>query len=306
MELNIKDDIGHKLTDDILSNVERELTLAYEQCYKDTLKKLKSTQAILDEYKDSMTEAQKMALWRRRNRLDNLLNSLSRDIRDTNITAMNMINDSLLNVYDTNYKYGNYFLEQETGYVLDFRLYNQEAIKSLIMDTNTTFNKIALDKMEDSRRVLKDLRRQFTQAIRLGESIDDIARRIRKVINKNNYESVRIARTETTRIESIGRNEAFKKGEDMGLVIKKVWLSTLDSRTRDSHLALNGKSVEMGKRFENGLEHPGDQAGKANEVINCRCAMVAEMQGIKKSAELQQLDEELKGLTFKEWQNRGA
>ena len=54
-------------------------------------------------------------------------------------------------------------------------------------------------------------------------TIKEIAKRVQGVVNKNMNDSIRIARTETTRLESIGREEVFNKGQDMGLKMKKVF-----------------------------------------------------------------------------------
>lgn len=304
IKLNLKDDEGHKLTDGILSSLEDNLIDVYNSCYDDTLKKIRQLENIIEKYDDSMTLAEKEKLWKEKDTLNNLLDSLSKDIQEVNKTAVNMINGELLNVYDTNYRYGNYFMEQESGYVLDFRLYNQGALKSLLMDYETTFSKIAINTLEDKRRLRKALRKEFAQAIRLGESIEEIAERVKKVVGKNRNDSIRIARTETTRVESLGREDSFKQGEKMGLKLKKVWISTADKRTRDSHLILNGKAVDMESKFDNGLKFPGDQVGRPEEVINCRCTHVVEIQGVKKYANLEELEEELKDLTFKEWERR--
>jgi hypothetical protein len=56
--------------------------------------------------------------------------------------------------------------------------------------------------------------------------------------------------------------------------VRKVWISTKDGRTRDSHRALDTESVGLDERFSNGLEYPGDPAGDASETVNCRCVML--------------------------------
>lgn len=302
--MKINEDIGHKISDYELEKLERKLKKLYDECYKETKQQFDRIEAILSEYKDSMTDKERERLWRKKGRLNSMLDALTDDIRQTNVTATNMINDHRLNIYEINYNYGAYFMEVEGGYKLDFRLYNQEIFKELLKDNVNPFNKIALDHIKDKKLIYKSLKNSFLQSIRLGESINEIAARIKKIVGKNNYDSVRIARTETTRLESIGREEAFKKGEEAGLKLKKVWISTIDSRTRDAHLLLNGVAINMDETFENGLKYPGDFNSAASEVINCRCSHVVEIQGVKKSANLEKLDDDLQEQTLQEWLRR--
>jgi hypothetical protein len=59
----------------------------------------------------------------------------------------------------------------------------------------------------------------------------------------------------------------------------KIWLSSGDDRTRETHAAANGQSVKLEGMFVVGeaeLSYPGDPHGPAEEVINCRCTVVYE------------------------------
>lgn len=84
----------------------------------------------------------------------------------------------------------------------------------------------------------------------------------------------RIARTEVHTATSIGSDIAARStGEDM----VKEWASTDDSRRRASHREANGQRREMDEPFLVGgvsLMYPGDPAGPAKEVINCRCVVL--------------------------------
>lgn len=84
-----------------------------------------------------------------------------------------------------------------------------------------------------------------------------------------------IARTETNRMVSQGTVEAAK---DMGFK-KKMWVSTLDNKCRDSHRAANGQTVDIDEPFDVGeaqLNYPGDSSLGAGpeEICNCRCGLV--------------------------------
>jgi hypothetical protein len=84
-----------------------------------------------------------------------------------------------------------------------------------------------------------------------------------------------IARTETIRGLNASRDEALRQLVDTGAVrrqdVRKIWRSTGDGRTRDTHMAMEGESVGIDEAFSNGLMYPGDPSGPAEETINCRC-----------------------------------
>lgn len=84
----------------------------------------------------------------------------------------------------------------------------------------------------------------------------------------------RIARTETTGAYNAGALAAFED-ERAGV---KMWLSTADERTRESHLDAGGLCIPVDQPFNVGgaqLMMPGDPSGPPEETINCRCTMVA-------------------------------
>jgi len=60
----------------------------------------------------------------------------------------------------------------------------------------------------------------------------------------------------------------------------KIWISTADDRVREDHDSRVhtrlSEPIDINLPFEVGnslLQHPGDPAGPANQVINCRCTM---------------------------------
>jgi uncharacterized protein with gpF-like domain len=90
-----------------------------------------------------------------------------------------------------------------------------------------------------------------------------------------------IARTETLAALQAGKQEAFEQLIDSGKVradqVTKVWQATGDSRTRDSHAAMNGQTVKLRQAFTTPLGfqmmHPHDNSlgAPASETIQCRC-----------------------------------
>ena len=296
-------DIGHKESDKILEELEKELKKLYASCYK-TNKSLfeKALNKLLKGKK--LTVTQQNELLEEMERYETIINQLSEEIKNANVTASKMINGEMINVYSTNYNYGAFLVESTSSYNCSYNIYNVNAIKKLLADNVNPFTMISLDEAKDKDIIYRLLKRQFASAIINGETIEDIAKRVKATTEKNMNDSIRIARTETTRIESLGRQDAFEYGEKMGLKLSKKWISTADSRTRESHLKMMNETVALNDKFSNGLDFPGGIGGRASEVINCRCTHVVEFDGVKKGANELKLEEDLKNMAYNEWLNR--
>lgn len=111
-----------------------------------------------------------------------------------------------------------------------------------------------------------------------GEAIPDLAARIRAVFaDASANRATTIARTEV-----IGGFGAATRSAITGLpsdVVAAVqWIATRDGRTRESHASADGQIVAVVAPFQVGgasMLYPGDPAGPADEVVNCRCALAA-------------------------------
>ncbi|TVR41533.1 MAG: hypothetical protein EA392_01480, partial [Cryomorphaceae bacterium] len=98
----------------------------------------------------------------------------------------------------------------------------------------------------------------------------------------DNFRAQRIARTEVMRASNEGAMEGV---QDLGIALKKVWLSTTDARTRTladgefDHAMMDNVSVDYNDKFNvNGdlIDFPGDPDGDPANTINCRCAVAFE------------------------------
>jgi len=133
---------------------------------------------------------------------------------------------------------------------------------------------------ETSRELfLRAIRVATAEAVNEGLSVFQARKRIqsytREYMGKQNrYRAVRVMRTEV----GIAANAAsFQAAKATGLQLKKKWVSTQDSRTRDTHQAADGQVVLLDDYFQiNGvqMDKPQMVGAPASEVINCRCTMV--------------------------------
>jgi HK97 family phage portal protein len=119
-----------------------------------------------------------------------------------------------------------------------------------------------------TRQVLED--RVMLPLVAEGASIDTIKAAIRGVFTDlSSWRATTIARTEVVG----GFNAASHTiAEASGVVVEREWLATLDTRTRDTHKALDGARVKGHQsRYTNGCLYPGDPTARPEETIMCRC-----------------------------------
>lgn len=120
----------------------------------------------------------------------------------------------------------------------------------------------------------KQLKKSLVEALENGENMRMINQRVSDVFKfAKGYRTERIARTEIIGSYNAG---GYQSMLDSDVVKTKRWVATRDSRTRDSHEAMDGEIRPLRQRYSNGLLFPGDWTGDASEVINCRCTEIAE------------------------------
>ena len=87
-----------------------------------------------------------------------------------------------------------------------------------------------------------------------------------------------IARTEKGASVNVGQVSTYKATG----IEKKEWISTLDDRTRESHLMMDGVIADIDATFEvvneteggvDNMQYPLDPNGSAGNVCGCRCTI---------------------------------
>ena len=144
---------------------------------------------------------------------------------------------------------------------------------------------------EDVALLKKKITAEVSRGIATGMSFQQVAQQLAGYTNIGYNNAVRIARTEGHRIQVQSAMDACYKAKDKGADVVKQWDATLDTRTRDSHQAVDGEIRELDKPFSNGLMFPGDPSGGAAEVVNCRCALLQRAKWNLDEDELQTLKE---------------
>ncbi len=168
---------------------------------------------------------------------------------------------------------GTMFDLQGQGVPLCFPLDQEAMVRAVQLDSKISkglYTRLGEDVTELKRRITTTVSRSIATGASFQHTAKILANQTR--IGYNN--AVRIARTEGHRIQTQGTMDACYKAKDKGADIVKQWDSTLDGRTRASHAHVDGEIRELDETFSNGLAFPGDPAGGAAEVVNCRCALL--------------------------------
>lgn len=151
-------------------------------------------------------------------------------------------------------------------------------------ELDATVAKVARERAKQRAAEIADTSRTrvgnaVARGIEANESPAEISKRIRtEVDDMSRARAKTIARTEIAVAQQTGQYQEMEAtAEALGLKLAKTWVATSDERTRESHDAADGQTVRMEDPFRVGeadLMFPSDPDGPAEEVINCRCAVV--------------------------------
>ena len=286
-------DRAHELTDLKLEEMEKRLSAIYSRAEKEiqkTADEYFSKFAKQDEAKRKLLEQGKITeeeytKWRKGKvmygkRFTEMKEQCAKQLLNVNQTALAYVNGQLPEVYAINYNALESAVDGVGGY--SFTLVDADTVRNLAVTDTSLLPYKDIDPKKDIPWNMKKINAETLQGILQGESMDKIAKRLRNVQEMNKTQAIRSARTIVTGAENKGRQDSYARAEADGIILQKEWLSTNDGRTRHSHAMLDGAIVDQDKKFENGLMYPGDPGGRPEEVYNCRCTLVAKVNGFKK------------------------
>lgn len=306
-------DSAHEFSDAEIRAFEREVEGVYGEASKTAYANLKRYLAQFEADDEKMrerleageiTKAQYRS-WRsgkiaagRRYRI--VLKQCAEAMTRANVVAAAAIEGRLPEVYAENYNYGTWQVESAVGVDTAYALQDASTVQRLLADHGSYLPKPSVNVAKDMAWNRRLIANQITQGVLLGESIPKIAKRMQDVTGANRAAAVRLARTSTTAAENAGRVDSYKRAKGLGIKVQQEWLATMDGRTRSSHRQLDGEKVEVGEKFSNGCRYPGDPEAPYAETCNCRCTLIAAVEGVDYSdgKRWSRLPE---GMTYEEW-----
>ena len=241
----------------------------------------------------------------RSRQLSSTLGQVSQAMTEANRVAMAALSGKLPEVYAENANYAAFSICKETGAAVAFDLVDPDTVGHMLTAGAALLP--AVDVAKDVAWNRKLVSSQLTQGVLLGESIPKIARRVQNVTGSNIATAMRTARTAVTGAECAGRMNSYERAKGMGIKLKKEWVSTLDNRTRHSHRQLDGERIDNDEKakFSNGCRYPGDPTARYAEICNCRCTVIAAVEGFE-TDDAERWSKLPKGMTYEEWKNELA
>lgn len=322
-------DLGHKLTDKELAKLERRIATLYREAgeelqatidayFEQFKKRDEEMKALIGTVQNGKewTEAD-YKQWRlnqigRGERYQAMCDKVAQRATDANAVAVSYTNDATPGIYSLNRNYAAYTIEQVAGNI-GFDLWDEQTVKRLMVEQPDLMPyyppKRALKRGIDLAYGKKQITASVTSSILQGKSIKHMADDLQKRITTMSRDSaIRTARTAVTGAQNAGRMDSYAAAEKMGIKLKKQWLATLDARTRHSHAMLDGEQVAQDKKFSNGCRFPGDPQGPPWEIYNCRCTLIAAVEGVDTSTAQRRArnadtgkTEVISNMTYAEW-----
>lgn len=324
-----KPDAAHLQTDKELAKLEKRIAKIYKEAADDLQKTIDDYFAKFakrDAKQKARLEAgeiteQEYKQWRlaqmgRGERFKALQRRVAERYNEANETAVRYVNDATPGIYSLNRNYSAYTIEKVAGNV-GFDLWDEQTVKRLIVDNPEVMPyyppEKALNRGIDLAYGKKQISASVTSSILQGKSIPKIAKDLQtRIPDMNKASAIRTARTAVTGAQNAGRMDSYVAAEKMGIKVRKEWLSTLDGRTRHSHAMLDGQAVDIDKPFKVDGEEimfPGDTSAPGYLVYNCRCTVIAAVDGVDTSDAQRRVRDPVTGknivvsdMTYKEWE----
>jgi len=199
-------------------------------------------------------------------------------------------------------------VETSIGLSLGFGLLNPDVIRAAILNP-MDYIKWTERQKKHVTELAGQIRNEIAQGLIKGKGYGDISKAVQKRTEITAGKSIKIVNTETHRAQSMAFQKSYEKikaaSKRTGIKVSKVWIATLDDRTRTDHRYLDGQQPD-----ENGLYYflsggstiaPG-LSGIPEEDINCRCEEIIAVAGVNTKYRRDNMSKKLIDMTtFDEW-----
>lgn len=140
---------------------------------------------------------------------------------------------------------------------------------------------------DDNNALIKSIKSTIRTALVQGDDYKKTIDNVKERVNVGKNKALQIIQEETHRASEDANLKVMQDAKDKGVIMKKKWLSTLDSRTRKTHQHLDGQTIEMEEYF---ISKSGRKAqapkkfGDPKEDMGCRCTTIAIFEGLEPEA----------------------
>ena len=324
-------DIAHAKTDQKLEEMEKRLSAIYSRAEKTVQKKMADYAKTIDEkssellqvYKDAEIEDEKrkakkayIRFYRqvvKSKEFVSLSANVADDLYKANVEASAYINSQTPSIYALNYNYINAEMAK------DIDGFTPQEITAAEAEKYSGYTQQTVDEKKDTAWNKDNLKKSVIAGSLLLLGASAIMKRsANSAVEKNRNSASMHSDGMGTDAENKARLDSMYRAEDMGNSITKIWISTLDNRTRDAHADRDGEEIALDDEFAPGLTRPRDPNGAPAEICNCRCSLkygVGQSKGKTRSSRLGEVtgsykkpssfkgttSQEIANMTYEEW-----
>ena len=324
-------DKAHVLTDLKLEEMGKRLSAIYSRAEKTVHKKMadyaksidKKSTELLQAYKDAETEDEKQKAKKeyirfyrqvvKSKEFSILSANVADDLYKANVEAAAYINSQTPSIYALNYNYINAEMAK------DIDGFKPQEITESEAEQYSGYTQQTVDRKKDTDWNKDNLKKSVIAGslLLLGASAI-MNRSANSAVEKNRNSASMHSSGMGTDAENKARIDGMYRAEDIGNSITKIWIATLDNRTRDAHAHRDGEEIALDDEFAPGLSRPRDPNGALSEICNCRCSLkygVGQSKGKTRSSRLGTVtgsykkpssfkgttSEEIANMTYEEW-----
>lgn len=213
------------------------------------------------------------------NRLEKEMATISGSISAQYQDVLKALQNLTQTVYLENYMRSSYLYELAAQTALGVSV---PSIKTINKAITNPIDKLTLPALMTAHRteIINKLHILISQSLMSGEGYAQMARRIQGAVGFSTAKARNVARTEAGRVQTQARLDSAElaaKHADL----QKVWMSTLDFRTRPDHRKLDGQEADKDGYFHiHEFKAKGPHLfGVAKEDCNCRCTVIMKVNG---------------------------
>ena len=295
-------DIAHTKTDQKLEEMEKRLSAIYSRAEKTVQKKMADYAKSIDEksaellqaYKDAETDDEKQKAKKayirfyrqvvKSKEFVSMSANVADDLYKANLQASAYINSQTPSIYTLNYNYINAEMAK------DIDGFTPQEITEAEAEKYSGYTQQTVDRKKDTSWNKDNLKKSVLAGSLLLLGASAIMKRsANSVAEKNRNSASMHSNGMGTDAENKARLDGMYRAEDMGNSITKIWMATLDNRTRDAHADRDGEEIALDDEFAPGLSRPRDPNGALSEICNCRCSLkygVGQSKGKTRSSRL--------------------
>ena len=189
---------------------------------------------------------------------------------DANMDAVEVGNEEAPKAFSYSANSTSYLMEKDYG--VDMGL-----VAVGVMTASHLYKKKKLSKRKDTMWNDKNIERSIDNSILMGKDMQGISFDLSYNIVKRNKEEIeREVADYMYGADSAGTLEAMERANAEGIGCLKLWIATLDRKTRDAHAELDGQTCRVDEPFEvqgYDIMYPRDPDAAPEMRCNCRCSL---------------------------------